>query len=220
MFDRFTDGARNAMGFARQASLRWGHDSIAPEHMLLGLLEAGEGVALDVLHGIGADPGEIRGAVEQRLPPGEASGMLGQIPFTKQTKRTLELALETASRFGHDSIGTEHVLLALAASSDAAVHDVLERLRLDFTRLREVLERRLARGESKSKTSQLPFTPAAKQALEAALETMRELGHDRVGPAHVLAGLARGPDDIAAQVLRELGVTLEAAKAVAEASPS
>jgi len=228
--------------FARNASLRWGRDYIAPEHMLLGILDVDDGVALDVLRQL-FDPRDVRATVERRMRPGRSPNKGGPLPFTKPAKSVLELALDTASCFGHDYIGTEHLLLGLlrlpATVAARALDDVGVTLQeayeqvlwlldeqplagelppalgLDPEQVRGETERRLTPGETPFSMSQLPFTPAAVRVLELTLEAAREFGDEAIGPPHLLVGLLREGESVAAQVLRDLGVTLEDAVRIA-----
>ncbi len=113
MFDRFTDRARKALGLSRQEAQRFSHDYIGVEHVLLGLVAEGGGVAADVLKNLDVDPKRIRAEVERHLSYGSTMVTTGQLPFTPRARRMLELALEEASNLGHNYIGTEYLLLGL-----------------------------------------------------------------------------------------------------------
>ncbi|HEY7515471.1 MAG TPA: Clp protease N-terminal domain-containing protein, partial [Vicinamibacteria bacterium] len=113
MFDRFTDRARKVVGWSRQEAQRFQHDYIGTEHILLGLIREGGGVAADVLRNLSVDPLRVREEVEKRMKAGTASVTMGQLPFTPRAKRVLELSLEEARDLGHNYIGTEHLLLGL-----------------------------------------------------------------------------------------------------------
>lgn len=113
MFDRFTDRARMVMSLARDESLRRQHDYIGTEHILIGLLAEGNGIACDLLKKLAVDPRQLSDAVRRRMMPGPDPVTLAQLPFTPRAKKSLEFALEESRRFGHDYIGTEHLLLGL-----------------------------------------------------------------------------------------------------------
>jgi len=118
VFDRFTDRARKVMGFSRMQSQAWNHDYIGTEHVLLGLLEEGSGVAGDVLASLDVEAEPLRAEVRRRMQQGTAPVTMGQLPFTPGAKKTLEHALEEAHGFGHNYIGTEHLLLGLIRDRD------------------------------------------------------------------------------------------------------
>jgi ATP-dependent Clp protease ATP-binding subunit ClpC len=113
MFDRFTDRARKVMGYARQEAERFNHDYIGTEHILLGLIREGGGVAAAVLENLGLELERIKLEVEKSITMGGGTLTLGEVPFTPRAKRVLELAVEEAQSLGHNYIGTEHLLLGL-----------------------------------------------------------------------------------------------------------
>lgn len=128
MFDRFTDRSRKAMGLARQEALRLRHDYIGTEHMLLGVVLEGSGIAASVLRGLDVDLGKVRAGVEERVPPGTAEVVVGQIPFTPQAKKALEWTMEEAQGLGHGYLGTEHMLLGLIREEAGTAAQVLASL--------------------------------------------------------------------------------------------
>ena len=113
MFDRFTDRARRVMGLARQEAQRFNHEYIGTEHILLGLIQEGSGVAANVLRNLDIDLDKIRREVEKIVQSGPSMVTMGQLPFTPRAKKVLELSVEEASNLGHNYIGTEHLLLGL-----------------------------------------------------------------------------------------------------------
>jgi len=137
MFDRFTDRARKVMGLARQEAQRFNHDYIGTEHILLGLVKEGSGVAANVLKNMNVDLKKIRLEVEKLVKTGSSMVTMGQLPFTPRAKKVLELSLEEASQLGHNYIGTEHLLLGLIREHDGIAAQVLMNL---GTKLEEVRE--------------------------------------------------------------------------------
>jgi len=141
MFDRFTDRARKVMGLARQEAQRFNHDYIGTEHILLGLIQEGSGVAADVLKNLDVDPKRIRQEIEKLVSHGTTMVTMGQLPFTPRAKKVLELALEEASNLGHNYIGTEHLLLGLIREQEGIAAQVLQNLSVRLEDVREeVLE--------------------------------------------------------------------------------
>jgi ATP-dependent Clp protease ATP-binding subunit ClpC len=141
MFDRFTDRARKVMGLARQEAQRFNHQYIGTEHILLGLIQEGSGVAANVLRNLDVDPEKIRVEVEKIVQDGPTMATLGQLPFTPRAKKVLELASEEATNLRHNYIGTEHLLLGLIRENEGVAAQVLMNLGLKLEEVREeVLE--------------------------------------------------------------------------------
>ena len=141
MFDRFTDRARKVMGLARQEAQRFNHDYIGTEHILLGLVQEGSGVAASVLKNLEIDLKKIRQEVEKLVSTGTTMVTMGQLPFTPRAKKVLELSLEEASNLGHTYIGTEHLLLGLIRESEGIAAQVLRNLKVKVEDVKaEVLE--------------------------------------------------------------------------------
>jgi ATP-dependent Clp protease ATP-binding subunit ClpC len=118
MFDRFTDRAKKVMNLARQEAQRFNHEYLGTEHVLLGLVQEGSGVAANVLKQMGIDLNKIRVEVEKIVKTGPSMVTMGQLPFTPRAKKVLELSLEEASNLGHNYIGTEHLLLGLIKENE------------------------------------------------------------------------------------------------------
>ncbi len=137
MFDRFTDRARKVMGLARQEAQRLNHEYIGTEHILLGLVQEGSGVAANVLKNLDIDLKKIRQEVEKIVKSGPNMVTMGQLPFTPRAKKVLELALEEASNLGHNYIGTEHILLGLIKEQDGKAAKVLQNLAVKLETVRE-----------------------------------------------------------------------------------
>ena len=141
MFNRFTERARKVIVYAKEEARRFNHDYIGTEHLLLGLVREGEGVAAAVLQKLGVDLETIRMEVEKMVQPGPPTQVLGDIPFTPRSKKALELSAEEARALGHNYIGTEHLLLGLVKEGEGMAYRVLLNLGLDLGKLRnEVME--------------------------------------------------------------------------------
>jgi hypothetical protein len=136
MFRRFTDRARRAVHLAREEALLLRHDHVGTEHLLLGLLYEGEGVAAHVLESLGISREAVRGQVDEIIGHGQ-SPPRGDIPFTPAARRALRLALQESLQLGHRYIGTEHVLLGLLREAEGVAAQVLSRLGADHARVRD-----------------------------------------------------------------------------------
>ncbi|MBU0755987.1 MAG: AAA family ATPase, partial [Planctomycetes bacterium] len=141
MFDRFTDRARKVMNLAKTEAQRLNHEYIGTEHILLGLIHEGSGVAANVLRNMGIDLRRIRGEIEKTVKGTPTLVISGQLPFTPRAKRVLELSMEEASNLRHNYIGTEHILLGLLRESEGIAARVLTAMNVKLEEVREeVLE--------------------------------------------------------------------------------
>ncbi len=141
MFNRFTERARKVIILAKEEARRFNHDYIGTEHILLGLIREGEGVAAAVLQKMGLSLENIRLEIEKLVQPGPTTQIIGDIPFTPRAKKALELAAEEARSLGHNYIGTEHILLGLIREGEGIASQVLLNLGMDLNTVRnEVME--------------------------------------------------------------------------------
>ena len=141
MFDRFTDRAKKVMNLARQEAQRFNHEYLGTEHILLGLVQEGSGVAANVLRNMQVDLAKIRTEVEKLVKTGPSMVTMGQLPFTPRAKKVLELSMEEAGNLGHNYIGTEHLLLGLIKENEGIAAKVLTNLGVKLEDVREeVLE--------------------------------------------------------------------------------
>jgi ATP-dependent Clp protease ATP-binding subunit ClpA len=136
MFERFTDQARRVVVVAQEESRKLGHDYIGTEHILLGILGAGESVAVQALASLGVSLEAAREQVEEIVGRGSHE-VSGHIPFTPRAKKVLELSLREAIQLGHNYIGTEHILLGLIREGEGVAAQVLTRLGADLNRTRQ-----------------------------------------------------------------------------------
>jgi len=136
MFNRFTERARKVIILSKEEARRFNHDYIGTEHLLLGLIREGEGVAAAVLQKLGLNLENIRLEIEKLVQPGPTTQVLGDIPFTPRAKKVLELSAEEARSLGHNYVGTEHLLLGLIAEGEGVASQVLINLGLDLNKVR------------------------------------------------------------------------------------
>jgi ATP-dependent Clp protease ATP-binding subunit ClpA/predicted DNA-binding transcriptional regulator AlpA len=135
-FQRFTDRARRSVILAQEAARLLNHNYIGTEHLLLGLINEGEGVAAKVLGSVEVTSKGVQDQIEEMIGVGTQTPQ-GHIPFTPRTQKVLEIALREALQLGHNYIGTEHVLLAIVREGNGVAWQVLERLGLKKKTLRE-----------------------------------------------------------------------------------
>jgi ATP-dependent Clp protease ATP-binding subunit ClpC len=136
MFERFTDRARRVVVLAQEEARMLNHNYIGTEHILLGLIHEGEGVAAKSLESLGISLEAVRSQVEEIIGQGQQAPS-GHIPFTPRAKKVLELSLREALQLGHNYIGTEHILLGLIREGDGVAAQVLVKLGADLNRVRQ-----------------------------------------------------------------------------------
>ena len=136
MFERFTDRARRVVVLAQEEARMLNHNYIGTEHILLGLIHEGEGVAAEALESLGISLDAVRQQVEEIIGQGQEAPS-GHIPFTPRAKKVLELSLRESLQLGHNYIGTEHILLGLIREGDGVAAQVLVRLGADLNRVRQ-----------------------------------------------------------------------------------
>ena len=137
MFKRFTERARKVIILAREEAERYRHEYLGTEHILLGILKDGGGIAIAVLQKVDQDNKKIRAEVERNLPKSLTSAVEGDIPFTPKAKKVLEYAVEEARLIGHNYIGTEHLLLGLIREKDGLAAKILDGLGIKLQQTRE-----------------------------------------------------------------------------------
>src|SRR5258708_24571583 len=136
MFERFTDRARRVVVLAQEEARMLNHNYIGTEHILLGLIHEGEGVAAKALESLGISLEAVRQQVEEIIGQGQQAPS-GHIPFTPRAKKVLELSLREALQLGHNYIGTEHILLGLIREGEGVAAQVLVKLGADLSRVRQ-----------------------------------------------------------------------------------
>ncbi len=162
MFDRFTERARKVILLAKEESKRFNHDYIGTEHILLGLIKEGEGVASAVLQNLGLNLDMIRLETEKLVQPGPSTVTSGDIPFTPKAKKVIELAMDEARNLGHNYIGTEHLLLGLIRENEGVASQVLLNLGLDLNKVRKEIMELLGTTSANYDATQQPGAVASK----------------------------------------------------------
>lgn len=148
MFERLTDRGRKVMAFANQEALRLQHEHVAPEHVLLGLLKEGEGVAAHVLSGLSIDLRKVRLEVEKLIKSGPAMVDMCRLPHTPSTTKVIRYAIDVAKEMNHNYVGTEHVLLGMLKAHDSVPAIVLDQFGVKYENARAQVEVFLARRDS------------------------------------------------------------------------
>jgi len=156
MQERFTERVRKVISLARQEAVRLHHDYIGTEHLLLGLVKEGEGVAAVVLTNLGVNTEDLRRAVENAVDIGSETLVLGEVPLNQEARSCLNYALDEARKMNHTYIGTEHLLLGLLREERGVACQILQSLGMDIELVRNETTRLLGGekgpGQQKSRT--------------------------------------------------------------------
>ncbi|WP_412540760.1 ATP-dependent Clp protease ATP-binding subunit [Longispora sp. K20-0274] len=160
MFERFTDRARRVVVLAQEEARMLNHNYIGTEHILLGLIHEGEGVAAKALESLGISLEGVRQQVEEIIGQGQQAPS-GHIPFTPRAKKVLELSLREALQLGHNYIGTEHILLGLIREGEGVAAQVLVKLGADLNRVRQQVIQLLSGYQGKEPAAAGTTTEAA-----------------------------------------------------------
>lgn len=161
-FDKFTERARRVLSLAQEEAQRFQHNYIGTEHLLLGLVREGEGVAAKVLNSLGVELNRVRTSVEFIIGRGDRI-VLGEIGLTPRAKKVIELAVDEARRLNHHYIGTEHILLGLVREGNGIAAGVLESLGLNLAKVR-TQTLRVLNGETVTSTTLADSPPIPSEA--------------------------------------------------------
>ena len=185
MFERFTDRARRVLVLAQEEARLLNHNFIGTEHILLGLIHEGEGVAAKALESLGISLEAVREKVEETIGPAGTS-TTGSPPFTPRAKKVLELSLREALQLGHNYIGTEHMLLGLVREGEGVAAQVLVSLGADLSRVRQQVIQLLsgyqATGPEKATAGATPGSqdvPAGSPVLDQFGRNLTQLARER-----------------------------------------
>ncbi len=154
MYERFTDRARKVMQLANQEAQRFNHEYIGTEHILLGLVKEGSGVAANVLKNLDVDLRKIRLEVEKIVQSGPDMVTMGKLPQTPRAKKVIEYAMEEARNLNHNYVGTEHLLLGLLREQEGVAAQVLMNLGLKLEDVREEVLNLLGHGTEQGETAE------------------------------------------------------------------
>ncbi|MEY3164432.1 MAG: hypothetical protein RLZZ270_170 [Actinomycetota bacterium] len=184
MFERFTDRARRVVVLAQEEARLLNHSYIGTEHILLGLIHEGEGVAAKALESLNISLDAVRAQVEEIIGQGGSSPS-GHIPFTPRAKKVLELSLREALQLGHNYIGTEHILLGLIREGEGVAAQVLVKLGADLSRVRQQVIQLLSgyqgsapKGEGQSSAKEDQPEKGGSQILDQFGRNLTQLARD------------------------------------------
>jgi len=203
MFERFTDRARRVVVLAQEESRLFNHNFIGTEHILLGLLHEGEGVAARCLEQLGVSLDAARLQVAQIIGRASSSPS-GHIPFNPRAKKVLELSLREAMTLDHDYIATQHLLLGILREGEGVAIQVLVNLGADLDRLRHLVLQAIPEGRGGEPPPARP-APSAFGAQARSVATA-----EMMGSGDLLLAMLGDDQSLAARALVNLGVTIEA----------
>jgi ATP-dependent Clp protease ATP-binding subunit ClpC len=177
----FTPRAQQVLALARKEADRFNHNVIGTEHLLLGLIKLGQGVAVNVLQKMGLDLETVRLAVEKKVGTGPDQKMIGSIPYTPRVKKVLGLAQKEAKALNHTYVGTEHILLGLLREGDGIAAGVLKDLDVDIEQCRQEILKELDpnfTGEESSIPQETGEKPAPEKKGEVKTPALKAFGRD------------------------------------------
>jgi ATP-dependent Clp protease ATP-binding subunit ClpC len=176
--NNFTPRAQQVLALARKEADRFNHKSVGTEHLLLGLIKLGQGVAVNVLQKMGLDLETVRLEVEKQIGTGPETKMVGNIPYTPRVKKVLALAQKEAKQLNHNYVGTEHILLGLLREGEGAAARILKSLEVDIERCRNEILKELDPNFTPSEggTEEGETAPAGKKEMKT--PALRMFGRD------------------------------------------
>src|SRR5208283_3944149 len=181
--NNFTPRAQQVLALARKEADRFNHNFVGTEHLLLGLIKLGQGVAVNVLQKLGLDLDTVRMEVEKQVGTGPDQKMIGNIPYTPRVKKVLALAAKEAKALNHTYVGTEHILLGLLREGDGVAARVLKNLDVDIEQTRQEilkeLDPNLAAQEEQPPGGEGPERqPASEKKGEIKTPALKAFGRD------------------------------------------
>src|ERR1700722_10682073 len=184
MMNNFTPRAQQVLALARKEADRFNHNYVGTEHLLLGLIKLGQGVAVNVLQKMGLDLETIRMEVEKQVGSGPETKMVGNIPYTPRVKKVLALAAKEAKSLNHSYVGTEHILLGILREGEGVAARVLKNLEVDIERTRNEILKELDPNFTPPESEQEPGagggggSPESKQKGDVKTPALRAFGRD------------------------------------------
>ncbi len=180
--NNFTPRAQQVLALARKEADRFNHNFVGTEHLLLGLIKLGQGVAVNVLQKLGLDLETVRMEVEKQVGTGPDQKMIGNIPYTPRVKKVLALAAKEAKALNHTYVGTEHILLGLLREGDGVAARVLKNLDVDIEQTRQEILKELdpnfAAQQEEAPSGESPEKPAPEKKGEVKTPALKAFGRD------------------------------------------
>src|SRR3989454_3095566 len=178
--NNFTPRAQQVLALARKEADRFNHNFVGTEHLLLGLIKLGQGVAVNVLQKLGLDLETVRMEVEKQVGTGPDQKMIGNIPYTPRVKKVLALAVKEAKALNHTYVGTEHILLGLLREGDGVAARVLKNLDVDIEQTRQEILKELEPNFQASEDAPPRETPekAPEKKGEVKTPALKAFGRD------------------------------------------
>ena len=228
-FDRFNDRAKRVLALAQDEAIRFNHNYIGVEHLLLGLVREGEGVAARVLDSLGIDLSKMRSSVEVMIGRGKETTSPSEITLSPRTKKVIELAVDESRKLGHSHVGTEHLLLGIVREGQSVGAGVLESMGVNLEQVRHQAIAVLGQhrpemaatasagigpsaGAGIGSSHPVPFVDrletSGRRALARAYWEAGRANDKEVAPHHLLLGLVTSGDVWTHRLLAELGVDL------------
>ena len=228
-FDRFNDRAKRVLALSQDEAIRLNHNYIGVEHLLLGLIREGEGVAARVLDSLRVDLSKMRSSVEVMIGRGKETTSPSEITLSPRTKKVIELAVDESRKLGHSHVGTEHLLLGIVREGQSVGAGVLESMGVNLEQVRHQViavlgQHRPEMGATASagigpsagagigSSHPVPFVDrletSGRRALARAYWEAGRANDKEVAPHHLLLGLVTSGDVWTHRLLAELGVDL------------
>jgi ATP-dependent Clp protease ATP-binding subunit ClpC len=177
LFERFTDRARRVVVLAQEEARLLNHNYIGTEHILLGLLNEGEGIAAKALESLGISLGSVREQVVEIIGQGQQAPS-GHIPFTPRAKKVLELSLREALQLGHNYIGTEHILLGLIREGEGVAAQVLQKLGAELQKVRQTVIQLLSGPQAAEEQTPSSAGPASRESTPSGSTVLDQFGRN------------------------------------------
>ena len=227
-FDRFDERAKRVLALAQDEAIRFHHNFIGVEHLVLGLLREGESVAARVLSSLGLTLGKARSAVEFMIGRGEDATAPTEITLHPRVKKIVELAVDESKKLGHSHVGPAHLLLGVVREGEGIASGLIESFGVALEQVRHQVIATLGQPQAGAAAASEPgaapasrgpfdrFDHRAKRILALAQDEAIRFEHNYIGTEHILLGLIREGEGVAWQVLTSLGVELNKVRTAVE----
>ena len=183
MNNKFSFRVHQVLQYSREEAIRLGHDAIGTEHLLLGILRLGEGMAIRILHTLGCEPSELQETLEETTGSGSSAVKIGNIPFTKRAERALKVSYLEAKTYNSEVMGTEHLLLALAKDEEGLAAQVLHGFNINYDAIKGELNNLLRESGSAKRGEAVPSEKSKTPVLDHFSRDLTKLAReDKLDP--------------------------------------